>query len=278
MEWTTAASFTARTSINAFKHRFFLQEWWKKALAHFDIGSTEILVTGRPNVGKTILVKQLEGSARQVNFELPNESFTVENDAVRFGNKTKLLRTLPGQTSLVRLKGINTTFHENTNLIGIIHTVDFGFTIPRDSTIRKSLLEESNINTIQKLREYNLVNEIDELLKLTTNIEQSIVRQQSPKWLLIAVNKTDLYKDELDDALDFYHPLGKSAFSRELQRMQANIGKNHFPIYVAATCSHKENFIWNKETCHSGFHLNEQEKLLLDFNKLVTKILEKKYD
>lgn len=278
IEWTTAASMTARTGIAAYQNRHLLQGWIKKTLAHFDFGSTEILVTGRPSVGKTVLVNQVQGDGRNWEYKLPNISTSTETDAVKFGNWTKLIRTLPGQDNKTRITGINRSFDDNLNLLGVIHTVDFGYTIPRDATICESLIKESKIDTIQKLRDYNLLIEIEELKKIITTIEINHVKQGTPKWLIIAVNKVDLFSDKLDEALSFYHPSGKSAFSMELNKLTNKLGEYNFSIYVIATCAYKASFEWNGESCTSKFFQQEQEKLMSDFINTVGIISEIQYE
>jgi len=274
MEWTTAASFTARIGVLSYQKRHLAQEWWQKARVYLDKGSTEILVTGRPNVGKTVLVSQMLGEARGLYYELPRESRTVEVEAITLGDWTKLIRTLPGQSSLVRTTGVNDTFDENPELSGVIHVVDFGYTIPRDPTLTQSLIKDDKLTTLEYLRKYNLENEIDELKNLIVSIERSYAKQQTPKWLVIAVNKVDLFKEQLNEALLFYHPNGSSAFSKELNKLIKKLGTNSLSVYVLSTCSYEQDFEWNLEERKSLLAIQEQRAIVREFMETVTSITE----
>lgn len=271
IEWTTVASLSTRVASTSYSNRHFIQKWWKKAHAYLDKGNTNILVTGRPNTGKSVLVSQLHGEAQNLYYELPKESRNVEVAAVTLGEWTKLIRTLPGQSSAIRTHGINEAFDNNKNLEGIIHVVDFGYTLPRDSTIALSLVQNAKIDTIEKLRNYNLNNEIDEIQNLIISIERSLVKQNCPNWLIIAVNKIDLFKNDLNESLLFYHPDGTSEFSKKLKNLQNKIGTNSLQIHVIATCAFEEDFHWNDIRLPSSLKAQEHKNIMRSFmDALVT--------
>jgi GTPase SAR1 family protein len=66
IEWTTASTLM-RSGVIAYSNRHLIQEYWTKAKVKIDFGKTQILVTGLPNTGKTVLVHQIQGKAREIN-------------------------------------------------------------------------------------------------------------------------------------------------------------------------------------------------------------------
>lgn len=274
IEWTTAASLTARAGSTAYQHRHTLNQWWKMALAYLNKGNTNILVTGRPNVGKTILVEQMLGEAGSMYHDQPEASNKVEVEAVTIGKWTQLIRTLPGQSSSTRSMGINDAFDDNKDLKGVIHVVDFGYTTPRDPATAASLIKDQKIEKVENLRNFNLESENREIIKIVSIIEQSITRQSTPKWILIAVNKVDIFYESLNEALSYYHPLGTSHFSKTLRELQHKVGSDKLKIYVTQTCADLGDFKWDKEEVKSKINKEQQKKILRDYINVLATISE----
>lgn len=61
------------------------------------IGGTEVAMTGRAGVGKSLLADAMEGRAAKLDYKLRGESHEVETSAVALGARTRLVRVLPGQ-------------------------------------------------------------------------------------------------------------------------------------------------------------------------------------
>ncbi|WP_124551829.1 GTPase [Methylophilus methylotrophus] len=271
MEWTTALSLSARTAKMGYDNISTIQKYWTVFKAKLDLGETQIVVTGHSGAGKSILTAQIHGSARNLYYELPGESLTTEVEAISIGEWTKLVRVLPGQKSR-RIKGEINTFENNKSLEGVIHLVDFGYVSPRDSTSAQILIDKDKLDTIEKLRERNLKLEIQNLKDVLNDIHKLYHKHQRPKWLLIAVNKVDLYLDQKDKALAHYHPDGISEFSKTLSEFQSILGKQNFAIYVSNVCAHEDNFEWNNYIEPSKLKKQEQNTILRSFSETLTHI------
>lgn len=273
MEWTTTASLGVRAAATGYAHRHTIQQWWTKAKAYVDMGATQILVTGHAAVGKTLLASQMHGRARELGFKVPDESTAVEVEAITPGDWSKLVRVLPGQAGHRTQGEIDNLFY-NSKLEGVIHVVDFGYTLPRDQAVTQALIEYDEIDTIEKLRERNLKLEVETLQTLLVDIKRLIATCGAPKWLLITVNKVDLFHKSMDQALLHYHVNGKSAFSKALREFQGLVGSSNLAIYVAPTCAYETDFVWNGDTVKSGLELRAQDQFLLEFINLVATISE----
>jgi Cdc6-like AAA superfamily ATPase len=61
-------SFLIRSSFTAYQKRHLLQHLWKNLLTFSDLGKTNIVVLGRPAVGKSVLASKLYGEANDFSW------------------------------------------------------------------------------------------------------------------------------------------------------------------------------------------------------------------
>ncbi|ELO4812045.1 GTPase domain-containing protein [Escherichia coli] len=263
IEWTTAASVSFRLGKQGYDNRFVIQKFWTKLKAYLDIGETQIVVTGHSGVGKTNLANQMHGRARDIGYKLPSESKSVEVADIQAGNWAKLVRVLPGQDGY-RTKGSIDIFQDNDSLEGVIHLVDYGYSKPRNS-LHSSEMIKDGISTIEQLRIYNLKKELQTLSVMLTDVRRMYSNKKRPKWIIIAVNKVDLYSNDRDDALEYYHPDGSSEFSRLLREFLLDIGSMNISIHVVQTCAYEQDFEWNNQSVKSELQRQEQNHILSDF-------------
>lgn len=273
MEWTTAVSLAARLGVQGYSYRHSIQRYWTQLKAYADRGATQIVLTGHAGVGKTILAAQMHGSARDLAFEIPDESRSVEVAAITAGAWTKLVRILPGQEGF-RAAGAISTFQNNAGLEGVIHLVDYGYVAPRNPASARALIQNDGLDTIAKLRERNLRLEIEDLRVVLSDIRKLQKQHSRPKWLAVAVNKVDLFAGDRQAALDHYHPLGSGGFGRALADFQRDIGQQNVAVHVLETCAFERDFSWNGEVAKSGLERQEQLKILREFMQAIAAISE----
>lgn len=271
MEWTTAASLAARVGKKAFDHRHTIQRYLAELKAYLDVGATQIVITGHAGAGKTHLAAQMHGRARDLGFEEPAESRTVEVEAITAGAWAKLVRVLPGQDAF-RTAGSIEVFRDNASLEGVIHVVDFGFAAPRDPVLVKALIESDKLSTIAALRRRNLDRELEDLRVVLADIRKLLATDKRPKWLVIAVNKIDLFVDQRDAALEHYHPRGEGAFGKVLADFERDVGRQNVETFVLQSCAYEKDFVWNGETAPSGLSRQEHHRVLTDFVRSIASI------
>ncbi len=192
MEWTTLASLAARAGKQSYDQRHTIQQYFTKAKAYLDLGQTQIVVTGASGAGKSVLVAQMHGRARDLYYEAPPQSNKVEVEAIALEPWSKLVRVLPGQGARRSQEEVE-LLDRNDEVEGVIHVVDFGYVVPRDAFAAKSLLERNGLDTVGKLRAYNMESEVKALDALLFAVNRAFNKHKRPKWLLVAVNKVDLY-------------------------------------------------------------------------------------
>jgi len=273
ISWGSASSITVRTGIAVYSNRHAIQKYWTKAKAYLDKGSAHIVITGLGGVGKTILASQMHGRARDLNYELPPESQVVEVEAITAGHWTKLVRIIPGQ-GLKRTKGEIANLRDNEGLEGVIHVVDFGYKMPRSDAGRATLLTVDQVDTVEKLRQRNLEDELSELQGMLRTLKQLYVDKTRPKWLIIAVNKVDLFPDQRAAALSYYHPNGDGKFGLALKGFISEIGSENMPVYVLQACAYQDDFSWNGEVIPTSLKPKDQNVILREFMEAVAVISE----
>ncbi|NEG63191.1 hypothetical protein GQQ23_12705 [Pantoea agglomerans] len=272
IEWTTAASVSFRLGKQGYDNRFVIQKFWTRLKAYIDVGETQIVVTGHSSAGKTNLANQMHGRAREVGYQLPSESKSVEVSNIQAGNWAKLVRVLPGQDGY-RTKGSIDTFQENESLEGVIHLVDYGYTKPRNHIHGTDMISDG-ITTIEQLRKNNLKKELQALIVMLNDVRRMYSEKKRPKWIVIAVNKVDLYPDDRNEALEYYHPDGKSDFSKLLNEFLRDIGSMNVSIHIVQACAYEQDFEWNHHIINSDLQRQEQNKILSDFISAIAAISE----
>jgi hypothetical protein len=110
--WSDIAPSPLRIPLALYKNRHFAQHWYKRFQVYLNYGKTNIVVLGRPDVGKSMLIEQLYDETGKISFEKPKESKSVESKAIALGDWTKIVRAIPGQSSTARLKGLTDAFRE----------------------------------------------------------------------------------------------------------------------------------------------------------------------
>ena len=225
---------------------------------------------GRPAVGKSVLVADLHGEAKDYLWSLPDTSTDVESMAIELSEWTSLVRVIPGQSTAERHKAIDEAFNQHKNLEGVIYVVDWGFTNVRNHVSRLSMIQDKGIDTVEKLRQHNLASELVDFRDVCQKIAEAQAAGRSPKWLLVVVNKVDLFFDQVNEALLYYHPESESAFAKTTQSLLQSVGSQKIKCDVVPICAWEVDFIWNTETIKTNIGGTENKRQL--FRELLSVI------
>ena len=263
--WSDIAPSFIKVPLNAYKYRHILQKWWKNLLVYTNRGDTNIAVLGRPSVGKSVMASYLYGETNNLSWELPETSKDVEARAFTLGNWTNIVRVIPGQTTNERYLGLHEVFDKSTKLDGIIYVADWGFTDVRDKIVKQQMIESEGLKQIKDIRDFNLKLELEDFKIICKEIEKAYVIGKSSKWLLIIVNKADLFFEDktLNLAQQYYHPKGSSAFSKIIQSTISKIGEQRLKCASIPLCSFEKDFVWNKEKVITKIGGEENRKALM---------------
>lgn len=244
-DWTDIIPSFARAPLLAYNHRHAIQEYWKKLMAATDVGHTQIVITGRAGAGKSVLRDRLLDIVAKRNWEDPGFSTKVETHAIRVGEWHKIVRVIPGQEERSHHDGMKEAFSSHDDLEGVIHVVDWGFTLVRNATIQKKMIDEDKIATLKQLRELNMKAEVDYFRMVCKRVAEYAHTRNKRLWLLLAATKADLYLDELGAAQRYYHPELNGYFKDVLSAATKGVG---IRVGAAPICGIREDFCWNTET------------------------------
>ena len=265
MSWSDLIPDVVSTPLKIYKKRHKIQQYWKAFLAKTNLGKTNILILGRSNVGKTVFLDCLNGNANDPFYEKPSTSKDSDNEAIKIGDWHSLFRTAPGQDSLFRDNLLDNAFENTKELEGIIYIVDWGYTYYGNDNTRRKMIKEEGINTIEKLRLFNLDDELDDFSKISEMIKKAFRNDKTIKWLLVVLTKADLFysKTELEAAEKYYHPIFDDKFGKLLNELSAKVGGDRLKIEAIPFCSFPEDFEWNEEEIKTKIGQKENQNNLI---------------
>jgi hypothetical protein len=122
---------------------------------------------------------------------------------------------VPGDNAATRLGALDEVFHDEP-VDGVIHVVANGHATPRRTA--------GTTGKATAAREEQLAAELEDWAITSHRIASMAVRRDKPVWLVIAVTKTDLYADEVDEVVRYYSPGSGSPFGDKLDELRALAG------------------------------------------------------
>ncbi len=184
-----------------------------------------ITITGAPGSGKTQLFGLLTGKTIR-----SEESAAADTGYARTTRRRQVwsVRTIPGAASENRSRLTDRLFDSGrTQLYGLVHVVSYGFNTVWDGEL--ALEGDLQQETLEELRRRQLRKELADFEELADLITRKTRRAQGtptlwPSWLLVAVNKADLFWSEIDRAGEYYLPGSESPFDDIRQQVTSHFG------------------------------------------------------
>ena len=187
-----------------------------------------VAVTGMTGVGKSQLVDRL--SRRASGDGVAEVGSAVMERRTRRSARLQgfRFRVVPGDNAATRLGALDEVFHDEP-VDGVIHVVANGYATPRRTA--------GTTGTATATREEQLAVELEDWTITSHRIASMAVRRDKPIWLVIAVTKTDLYPDEVDQAVHYYSPGSGSPFGDKVDSLRALAGGAKLSIDVLPVSS-----------------------------------------
>lgn len=109
-------------------------------------------------------------------------------------------------------------------------------------------MKELKLSTLAKYVKYQREREWDDLEQTCEAIRASHRKHHAPGWMLVAVDKIDLYHDQLAQARQYYTSRSDSPFAERLRTLTKQVGEDFFRWEAVPVCGVREDFIWNGKT------------------------------
>jgi len=233
---------------------------WRRVLNLLMGKKSQLAITGMPGTGKSVLLDHLSGEALRSDYSPPERSAQVERETLHKKGQRLALAAIPGQKASNRMRAVDELFLGKIPVRGVLHVVSFGYTETRSSFAIEAM-EDTRLTDLRKAR---LEEELADLQETCSAVRAAWTRRREPIWLLVAVNKVDLYSDDdaLAEARHRYSPAAASDFSRILQELQSQVGSDNFSWEAIPTCSWLEDFVWGDERIQSRLDVGQRNDLL----------------
>lgn len=186
-----------------------------------------VAVTGMTGVGKTVLVDSL---CRRTSSPGPVEagSAVMEYRVRRGGNLRGFrFRVVPGENAATRLGALDHVFHDEA-VDGVLHVVANGYATGR------RVAGTSGPASVP--REQQLARELEDWTITAHRIASMAVRREYPTWLIVVVNKVDLFADDVDGVVTSYSPGSDTPFGDRLDELRALAGAAKLAVDVLPAC------------------------------------------
>lgn len=187
-----------------------------------------VAVTGMTGVGKSRLVDRL--TRRASDDGVAEVGSAVMERRTRRSPRLHGFRFLvvPGDNAATRLGALDEVFHDEP-VDGVIHVVANGY-----ATARRAA---GTTGAATATREEQLAAELEDWMITSHRIASMAVRRHKPIWLVIAVTKTDLYPDDVNEVVNYYSPGSGSPFAERVDALRALAGGAKLSIDVLPVSS-----------------------------------------
>lgn len=255
-----------------------IKQGWEALMTKLHGKKSTLIFTGLAGAGKTTLFDRLSGKTEQAGYKLAGRSAKIEKsgkklsaDSIRGEPKKRLAYVvIPGQNSSIRQQAFEDLFKGSDEIAGIVHVVSAGLPILRER-VALQVLAEKGIDTIEKFRQSQLEQELDDLDQTCKAIERYMTASHKPIWMIVALNKIDLFPETINQEISLYSK-ASSQFTERLRALQNRVGSLYFDWDVAPVSAWLEDFTYNNEKIDSTLRQPQQQAYLKAF---IEKIVER---
>lgn len=188
----------------AYRHRNDIGNLLQGGLSRLLGKKTSLAFTGMQGAGKTALLDHLTGKAEDVGYQRPRQSQGLELATVKAAGKRLSVSVVPGQNAEPRYVAMDQLFLGGRPVQGVVHVASFGYASTRNEDAARVMVKESKLTTLTKYAKYQMDRELEDLDQTCGMIRASHRKHHAPTWLVVAVDKVDLFHDRLAKAREYY--------------------------------------------------------------------------
>lgn len=230
-----------------------------------------VVVTGAAGSGKTVLAQHLQRSRiRGVYAPSASRSEQEEHiDQPLWRGRGVRFRVVPGHgEGGVRYASLARLLHTEP-VVGVVHVVAHGFRSRREDGAEPATAAMSLDELLAQHREQEQA-ELDETL---THLKMAIAAHGRPRWLVLALAKSDLYADELPDLRSTHGPGGSSTAARSVDGLRAFVGTGGLRWEALPVATWLEDYRWRDEVRPTSLTIAERDEMLRVFRARISALV-----
>jgi len=231
------------TALTAYRYRHEIQHAWADILRTLRLAGAEVVVTGLPGAGKSVLFDHLSGSGFKESYRLPGPSPHLERKKAH-GDR---FLVIPGQDSAERLEALDRQVAGNKTLTGLVYVACNGYVTTRRAEAKEVLETELSLERYAALQRER---EADDLRQVGQFFRRSIREKRRRTWILVVLNKYDLYclPEDVQAAARSNYEDPNTRFGQALSEITGFIGADNLSVIFWPASGWPEDFKYREHT------------------------------
>lgn len=229
-----------------------------------------VVVTGAAGSGKTVLAQHLQRRVRGAYVPSASRSEQEEHiDQPLWRGRGVRFRVVPGHgEGGVRYASLARLLHTEP-VVGVVHVVAHGFRSRREDGAEPATAALS----LDELLGQHRAQEQAELDETLTHLKMAIAAHRRPRWLVLALAKSDLYVDELPILRSTHGPGGSSDVARSIDALRAFVGTGGLRWESLPVATWLEDYRWRDEVRPTSLAPAERDELLRVFQSRISALV-----
>lgn len=229
-----------------------------------------VVVTGAAGSGKTVLAQHLQRARLRSYTPSASRSEQEEHiDQPLWRGRGVRFRVVPGHgEGGVRYASLARLLHTEP-VVGVVHVVANGFRSRREDGAEPATAALS----LDELVAQHRAEEQAELEETLTHLKMAIAAHRRPRWMVLALAKSDLYVPELPDLRVTHAPGGTSDVARSIDALRAFVGTGGLRWEALPVATWLEDYTWGDEVRPTGMDAAQRDELLRAFRERISALV-----
>ena len=229
-----------------------------------------VVVTGVAGSGKTVLAQHLQRARLRGYTPSAARSEQEEHiDQPLWRGRGVRFRVVPGHgEGGVRYASLARLLHTEP-VVGVVHVVANGFRSRREDGAEPATAALS----LDELVAHHRAEEQAELEETLTHLKMAIAAHRRPRWLVLALAKSDLYAADLPQLRATHGPGGAAPAARSIDALRTFVGTGSLRWEALPVATWLEDYHWHDEVRPSRLGPVERDELLRGFRERVSALV-----
>jgi hypothetical protein len=229
-----------------------------------------VVVTGAAGSGKTVLAQHLQRSRLRSYTPSAARSEQEEHiDQPLWRGRGVRFRVVPGHgEGGVRYASLARLLHTEP-VVGVVHVVANGFRSRREDGAEPATAALSLDDLLAQQR----LQEQAELEETLTHLKMAISAHRRPRWLVLALAKSDLYAPELPALRETHGPGGSSPTAQSIDALRSFVGTGGLRWEALPVATWLEDYRWHDEVRPTGIDVAQRDELLRVFRERISALV-----